>query len=55
MLFVGIRCDNCGATSQYHNRFGKVMTKKLAREKGWSIDKKDLCPECNSRNKVKQN
>lgn len=40
-----IKCDRCGKTSWYGN-IEKTYILKRGREKGWSIEKQHLCPNC---------
>lgn len=51
MLFSGFYCDICGISMEKRATTSesipsKTYLVKFAREKGWSMGKQILCPEC---------
>lgn len=48
-----IYCDKCNEALNLIGHVTKTRASIIAREKGWSIGEKDLCPECRSYNKPK--
>lgn len=51
MLYTGYRCDGCGISFEFKADSkewlpGKTDLVRSARNKGWSIGRKVLCPEC---------
>jgi len=45
-IYTGIECDKCKAKSEWKDAIAKKYVVSWAREKGWSIGKKILCPVC---------
>lgn len=41
-----VYCDKCNAALNIIGHVSKSRTNKIARENGWSIGEKDLCPDC---------
>lgn len=51
MLYNGYFCDKCGIAVEYKQPVNKWLPSKtdlihFAREDGWSIGKRVLCPDC---------
>lgn len=46
MFETSISCDRCGYGFSYPNIEPKWFMTKVAREEGWSVGKKHLCPNC---------
>lgn len=44
-IYAVIECDNCGKQIWY-DHVGKTHIERWNRDKGWSIGKKCLCPDC---------
>ena len=51
MIGAFIVCENCG-TADFYSLVPKSWITKWAREKGWSIGKQHLCPECRKNKKM---
>lgn len=50
--FKGIKCDECGKEYVLFAPSCDRGIAQFARNEGWKLGKKDLCPECNPK-KVK--
>lgn len=50
MIGAFIVCENCG-TADFYSLVPKSWITKWAREKGWSIGKQHLCPDCRKNKK----
>ena len=48
MFATSIFCDKCGCGLQFSSIEPKWFVVKKAREDGWSVGKRHLCPECRS-------
>ena len=48
-----VYCDNCNTALNIIGHISKSRANKIARENGWSIGEKDLCPDCRNYNKPK--
>lgn len=46
MFETSISCDRCGYGFSYPNIEPKWFMTKVAREEGWPVGKKHLCPNC---------
>ena len=46
MFYSGFMCDNCGKRKDFVNGSSKAGLTFLARERGWSVGKRILCPDC---------
>lgn len=47
MFYVEVMCDKCGETTANCSRHvPKWLLVKIARENGWTMGKKHLCPKC---------
>lgn len=53
MIIAGIVCDKCGDKLIWHH-ISKLYIVEWAREKGWSVGKKTLCPKCRRKRKPEQ-
>lgn len=51
MFETSIFCDKCGCGFSFPNVEPKWFMTKIAREKGWTIGKRHLCPDCNNKNR----
>ena len=49
MLVTTVFCDKCGIGLWFRGIVPKWLVVKKAREYGWSIGKRHLCPECRDR------
>lgn len=55
MFETAIICDGCGGAIAYADNVHKCILVMIAREKGWSIGKYHLCPDCKKmRKKLKK-
>lgn len=57
MLYSGYFCDKCGKADEYIRDVDKWIPNKtflirFARQNGWSVGKKVLCPDCRKKKKV---
>lgn len=43
---TSIHCDGCGDTVYTVSIAPKWLIVKMARERGWSVEKYHLCPKC---------
>lgn len=50
MIGAFIVCENC-VTADFYSLVPKSWITKWAREKGWSIGKQHLCPDCRKNKK----
>ena len=51
MFATIIFCDKCGIGLQFSSIEPKWFVIKKARENGWSVGKRHLCPECRGEKK----
>lgn len=47
-----IYCDKCGKGIVYSRTMAKNTAIMLMRNKGWSVGKRWLCPDCRKKNKA---
>lgn len=52
MFETSIFCDKCGCGFSFPNVEPKWFMTKIARQKGWTIGKRHLCPGCNNKNRM---
>lgn len=50
--FTGVECDKCGNTLAWNAIWPKKWVEKWAREAGWTIGQKCLCPKCKQQKKL---
>lgn len=50
MFESSVICDKCGTKLTYHSNIHKNILIMLARDHGWTIGKRHLCPKCRTRN-----
>lgn len=48
-----ICCDKCGKGRVFDGTMGKTEAIIIMRNRGWSVGKRWLCPDCKRRKKVK--
>lgn len=51
MFETSIFCDKCGCGFSFPEVEPKWFMTETAREKGWTIGKRHLCPNCNKKNR----
>lgn len=45
-IIKGIVCDKCERMIYWEGNTSKAITTSIARDKGWTIGKRCLCPYC---------
>ncbi|WP_373880050.1 hypothetical protein [Levilactobacillus brevis] len=45
-MFTGIECDRCEKQLMWEEILTKGRVIRVARKRGWSIGKLNLCPDC---------
>ena len=48
-LETHIYCDKCGKGRAYYGAMSKGTATMLMRDKGWSVGKQWICPDCKRR------
>lgn len=51
MFETSIYCDKCGSGYSFPDIEPKYFMIKIVREKGWTVGKKHLCPNCRKWNR----
>jgi len=46
MFFSGVVCDKCGIKLTWNTCCAKKHLINMARDRGWTVGKKELCPNC---------
>lgn len=53
-FYCGCICDKCRTALTYEGVFPKYFLTDRARESGWTVGKRVLCPKCKNRIRIRR-